>query len=221
MINYARMVKAVKTQFEECNIEYIPREENAKADALSKFASSEEGDSSGNVYFRVLRSRSIDAKLVAPIGINTSWMDPIKNHLQSGWIPNDPMEARKLFVRSLRYALIDGILYKRSYVLPYLRCLRPDEAQEVLMEVHEGICGQHLGGRALPHKITRLGYYWPEIMADVNEYVKRCDRCHKHASVVRKPPEMMTSINSPIPPLLCGEWIYLDLFLQHLLKGNS
>ena len=73
-----------------------------------------------------------------------------------------------------------------------------------LEEVHEGICGQHLGGRALAHKMTRLGFYWPEMMADAKDYVKRCDRCQKHAPVVRQPPEMLTSINSPIPFAMWG-----------------
>ncbi|XP_074352389.1 uncharacterized protein LOC141691558 [Apium graveolens] len=36
-------------------------------------------------------------------------------------------------------------------------------------------------------------------MADAKEPVKKCDHCQKHAPVVRQPPEMLTSINSPIP----------------------
>ena len=41
MAKYVRLVRVVMTQFDECHVEHIPREENAKADALSKFASSE------------------------------------------------------------------------------------------------------------------------------------------------------------------------------------
>ncbi|KAL8091611.1 hypothetical protein AgCh_034024 [Apium graveolens] len=204
MAKYVRLVRAVMTQFNECHVEHIPREENAKADALSKFASSEIEESSRSVYFRILKTRSIDVKLVAPIGLGTSWIDPIKAHIQIGWLPSDATEARKLTVRALRYSLIDGILYKRSFVVPYLRCLRPDEARLALEEVHDGICGQHLGGRALSHKITRLVFYWTEMMVDAKEYVKKCDRCQKHAPVVRQPPEMLTSINSPIPFAMWG-----------------
>ena len=81
MAKYVRLVRAVMTQFNECHVEHIPREENAKADALSKFASFEIEESSGSVYFRVLKTRSIDVKLVAPIGLGTSWIDPIKAHI--------------------------------------------------------------------------------------------------------------------------------------------
>ncbi|XP_074342349.1 uncharacterized protein LOC141679876 [Apium graveolens] len=145
MVKYVRLVRAVMTQFDECYVEHIPREENAKADALSKFASSEIEKSSGSVYFRVLKTRSIYVKLVAPIGLGASWIDSIKAYIQTGWLPNDVTEARKLAMRALRYSLINGILYKRSYMVPYLRCLGPNEARLALEEVHEGIYGQHLG----------------------------------------------------------------------------
>ena len=41
MAKYPKLVKAIMTQFYECYMEHIPREENMKADALSKFAYSE------------------------------------------------------------------------------------------------------------------------------------------------------------------------------------
>ncbi|XP_074354211.1 uncharacterized protein LOC141693100 [Apium graveolens] len=41
-------------------------------------------------------------------------------------------------------------------------------------------------------------------MADAKDYVQRYDRCQKHAPVVRRPPEMLTSINTPIPFVMWG-----------------
>ncbi|XP_074376959.1 uncharacterized protein LOC141718472 [Apium graveolens] len=55
MEKYVRLVRFVMTQFDECHVEHIPREENAMADAFSKFASSEIEESSENVYFRDLK----------------------------------------------------------------------------------------------------------------------------------------------------------------------
>ena len=106
---------------------------------------------SRSVYFQVLRTSSIDARLVAPIDTGATWMDEIKMYLENGHLPPNADEARKLQVRALKYILIEGIL---SFVIPYLRCLRPYETQKALREVHEGVCGQHLGGRALARKIT-------------------------------------------------------------------
>ncbi|XP_074327837.1 uncharacterized protein LOC141665755 [Apium graveolens] len=71
MAIYVRLVRTVMTQFDECHVKHIPREENGKAYALSKFASSEIEKSSGSVYFRILKTRSLDVKLVAPIGLGT------------------------------------------------------------------------------------------------------------------------------------------------------
>ncbi|XP_074355755.1 uncharacterized protein LOC141695407 [Apium graveolens] len=107
MAKYVRLVRAVMTQFDECHVEHIPREENSKADALSKFSSSEIEKSSGSVYFHILKTRSIDVKLVAPIVPGTSWINLIKAHLQTGWLPSDVVKARKLSVRALRYSLME------------------------------------------------------------------------------------------------------------------
>ncbi|KAK3038251.1 hypothetical protein RJ639_030860 [Escallonia herrerae] len=38
-----------------------------------------------------------------------------------------------------RFALVDGVLYKKSFSLPYLKCLSPKEADYALQEVHEGL----------------------------------------------------------------------------------
>ncbi|KAK1363787.1 hypothetical protein POM88_039348 [Heracleum sosnowskyi] len=175
MAKYLKLVKAIMTQFDECYVEHIHREEKMKADALSKFASSEIENYAGSVYFQVLKTPSINGKLIAPIDVASCWMDLIKSHLETGCLPNDTSEARKLYVRALRYTLIEGILYKKSFVVPYLKCLRPQEAVLALREVYYGICGQHLGGKAIAHKITRLGFYWPNVLADAKNYVKRCE----------------------------------------------
>ena len=92
----------------------------------------------------------------------------------------DKMEARKITVKALRYVVIDGILF----LIPYLKCLRPTEAETTLREVHEGICGQHQGGRALAHKVVRLGFYWPTMIVGAKTFVRKCERCQKHAPIV-------------------------------------
>ncbi|XP_074346557.1 uncharacterized protein LOC141685348 [Apium graveolens] len=38
MAKYVCLVRAVMTKFDECHVEHIPKEENTKADAFSKFA---------------------------------------------------------------------------------------------------------------------------------------------------------------------------------------
>ncbi|XP_074342318.1 uncharacterized protein LOC141679834 [Apium graveolens] len=158
----------------------MAKEENTTADALSQFASSKIENYPRSIYFQVLKTSTIHViNLIAPVGVASCWIDPIKTHIEIGWLPDNAQETRKLLVRALRYVLIEGLLYKRSFVIPYLKCLRPLEADEVLKEVHEGIYGQFLGDRALAHKITRLGFYWPTIVADAKTYVKKYVRCRE------------------------------------------
>ncbi|KAK3009312.1 hypothetical protein RJ639_013748 [Escallonia herrerae] len=114
------------------------------------------------------------------------------------------LHFRNLRVKTARYALVEGILYKKSFSLPYLRCLRPSESLYALQEVHEGICGQHLGGRTLAQKILRQGYYWPTMQKDAIEFTRRCDQCQKFAPLSHTPVAPLTSIVSPIPFAVWG-----------------
>ncbi|KAL8154476.1 hypothetical protein AgCh_000007 [Apium graveolens] len=205
MTKYMRVVKGILTRFDEWYAEHVPREENTMANVLSQFSSSEIKNYPRSIYFQVLKTLTIHViNLIAPVGVASCWIDPINTHLETGWLPDDAQEAHKLSVIALRYSLIEGLLYKRSFVILYLKCLRPLEADEALKEAREGICGQHLGGRTLAHKITRLGFYWPTMLADAKAYVKRCDRCQMHAPIVRQPAERLTSISTPIPFAMWG-----------------
>ncbi|KAK3035115.1 hypothetical protein RJ639_032617 [Escallonia herrerae] len=98
----------------------------------------------------------------------------------------------------------DGVLYKKSFSLPYLKCLTPKEADYALQEVHEGICGQHLGGRNLAHKILRQGYFWPGMQRDAIKFTKRCDPCQKFAPLTHTPAAPLSILTSPIPFAMWG-----------------
>ena len=45
----------------------------------------------------------------------------------------------------------------------------------ILEELHEGICGSHIGGRSLAHKAITQGYWWLNMQRDAHKYVKKCD----------------------------------------------
>ena len=67
--------------------------------------------------------------------------------------------------------VLNDILYKRGFSMPYLKCVEEDEAKYILKEVHDGICGDHIGPRSLVSKIIRIGYFWPTMQKDVREFV--------------------------------------------------
>ncbi|XP_015941368.1 uncharacterized protein LOC107466873 [Arachis duranensis] len=61
-------------------------------------------------------------------------------------------------------------------------------------EVHEGVCGNHIEGRALAAKIVRTRYYWPTMKGDCITKVKTCDKCQKHVAISTKPAEVLHSM---------------------------
>ena len=67
----------------------------------------------------------------------------------------------------------------------------------MLREVHEGVCGNHSGARALVHKVVRAYYYWPTIQANTKAYV--CDQCQRFSNIPRQPLEYLTSMMAPWP----------------------
>ena len=84
-----------------------------------------------------------------------NWMTPLIQYLMDAQLPNDKVEARRIRYRAARYLLYDGLLYRRGYSTPLQRCLDDDEAQKVLQEIHEGVCGNHTGGQSLALKVLR------------------------------------------------------------------
>ena len=90
-------------------------------------------------------------------------------------------------------------LYKRSFSGPYLLCVHPDMIESLLEELHEGICGSHIGGRSLAHRATTQGYWWPNMQREAQEYVKKCDHCQQFALNIHQPGGILNPLSSPWP----------------------
>ena len=114
-------------------------------------------------------------------------------------MPDEKEAIRKLKVQATRFVLIKYVLYKRGFSRPYLRCLVNEEADYVMREVHEGICGNHSGSRSLVHKLVRVGYYWPTMQKDAEAYVKGCDKCQRFSNIIRQPTEELAPMTAPWP----------------------
>ncbi|KAK3017903.1 hypothetical protein RJ639_005209 [Escallonia herrerae] len=168
-------------------------------------ASADATDVRRSVYLEFLKDHSISSQTeIGVIDKEPCWMDTFIKFLSTGKLPSERHEARNLRVRAARYALVEGVLYKKSFSLPYLRCLRPSESVYALQEVHEGIYDQHLGERTLAQKILRKGYYWPTMQKDAIEFTRRCDKCQKFMPISHTPVAPLTSVVSPIPFSMWG-----------------
>ena len=126
-------------------------------------------------------------------------MTPIREYLELGKLPQDPVESRKITFKANRYLIRDGILYKKAFSNPLLKCLDLVQGQQVLLEVHAGICGNHFRSRSLAYKVLRQGYFWPTLKQDVTEVVKKCRECQFFSKIPHLPTTMMTPINSLVP----------------------
>ncbi|XP_043693013.1 uncharacterized protein LOC122643459 [Telopea speciosissima] len=200
MAQYLRRVQNLVTNFNHFEILQVPQALNASADALSRLATLDFQDLDRTVYLDILTSPSIaQSEEVLPVEIEPCWMDPLINYLQEGILPTDKEEAKKVRMRVVRYTMIEGTLYKKAFAMPYLKCLRPSEAEYVLREIHTGNCGQHLGGIALAHKVIRQGYFWPYLSKEALSFVRKCLKCQKFAPITCQPAVELTSISSPLP----------------------
>ena len=95
-------------------------------------------------------------------------------------------------------------MFKRGLTSPLLKCLNNQQADYVMRELHEGICGLHTGGRSLATKAMRAGYYWPTFRADGLDFTRRCRRCQEFANVPASPPDNLNSLSSPWPFAMWG-----------------
>ena len=161
MILYLKKVRELLRKFVLVWVRHIPRAKNSRADTLAKLATASQEDLSRLTLVEHLAEPSIDLynEEVSPVMFKPSWMDLIWDLLIEGLLPNDPKEASKLRTRSARFTIHRGSLYKQGFFTPILKCITGEDTDYLLREVHEGVCGNYIGARALAGKALRQGYY--------------------------------------------------------------
>ena len=199
MILYLKKVQELLKKFVRVQVKHVLRAKNSRANALAKLAIASREDMGSRIPIEHFPKPSvnIDNEEVSLVMSEPSWMDPIWDYLVEGTLPNDPKEASKLRARSARFTIHRGTLYKRGSSTPILKCVGKQDADYVLREVQEGICGNHIGARTLAGRTLRQGYYWPTILKDATKLVRKCKVCQEHARISHLPFEPLTSITSP------------------------
>ena len=164
-----RYLEEVKNRIGNLEVRFvqIPKGENECADRLAKAALPEFTLVPKQVLSFVQISSFIDDEVnVQEVNSESNWTTSLISYLKTGILPDGNDAARKLNVQASRFVLIKNILYKRGFSRLYLRCLCHKEADYVMREVHEGICGNHSGARSLVHKLVRARYYCPTMLKD-------------------------------------------------------
>ena len=166
MQGYLSQVKCLQLKFDSFDLLHVPRSGNAHADSLAMLATSLAQHLPRVILVEDLH-RPIKAREVAQIHqirVVPSWMDSIIRFLKEYILPEEKIKADKIRRKATNYSLSeDHKLYKRSFSGPYLLCVHPELTESLLEELHEGICGNHTGGRSLAHRAITQGYWWPNM----------------------------------------------------------
>jgi hypothetical protein len=97
-------------------------------------------------------------------------------------LPEDIVEARRIIQRSKAFVVLQGKLYKKSITGVLQRCITPQEGQEILKDIHAGVCGHHASSRAIAVKAFHAGFYWLIAIEDAKDIVRKCEACQRFAS---------------------------------------
>ncbi|GJT82102.1 reverse transcriptase domain-containing protein [Tanacetum coccineum] len=171
---YLQKTKEALKGFDSYTTEHIQRNQNKKANALSKLSSMTFEHLTKEVLVEVLSKRSIEEKEIIQFKTKEkeSWMTPIHEYLVSGLLPEDPKESRKIRFKAPQYKLIRGSLYRRSFYTTWLRCVASPQTDNIIKEIHEGSCGFNAELRSMVVRITKQGYYWTSMHRDAAKVIQ-------------------------------------------------
>ena len=202
LLRYYHKVLNIMQNFSNVEIKHIPREQNSRDDSLSKLASQRRQTQHNSIIQRIMNSLTVGVEECLAVAKTKdvwikSYKEIIKNQEQG--IENDVKIARK----AAKFVIIGEELYKRGHSTPLLKCLSKKQAEYVIRELHEGLCGLHCNARTMTTKVLRVGYYWPMVREDCNEYVTACKKCQESQD--------LQGIVSPWP-FAKWEWTFLVRF---------
>jgi hypothetical protein len=203
MKTYLVEAKKLLGKFKHVQIEHISKDLNGHTDALASLASAVAPELQRIISVGIQSLPSVGGEIineVCSVDQSISWMSPILAYLKDDILLADRKEADWIRRVAPRYWVSkERHLYRRSYTGPYLHCFHPDTVQNLLWEIHEGVCGGHTGGQSLAHRAIGQGYWWPYMQKDAAQYVKKCDKCQRFAPSIHQPAASLNPIASPWP----------------------
>ena len=143
MQKYLRLTRLLTQDFDRVEFTQIPKSQNMGVNELTKQVSSEARPMNIDLKIEVQKRPSIEEVLTFAIQSESSWMTLILSFLQDRWLSQDIEEAMKVRKRTARFTILNDTMYKRGFSMPYLKCVNKEEANYILEEIYEGICGDH------------------------------------------------------------------------------
>ncbi|GAU32075.1 hypothetical protein TSUD_53430 [Trifolium subterraneum] len=197
-------VRSLAKHFNTFELIYVPKEQNARANLLSKLASTKKPGNNRTIIQETATKPSTGDLEVWMVIRNDDCRTPIIQYLENEKLPEEKEEKVKIKKMVAHYTMVGGELYKRGFSSPMLLCVGETESRRILNEIHNGSSGSHIGGRSLAGKVTRAGFFWPTLLSDANRHVRSCDQCQRHADLHHAPGEPLQSVMSPWPFYMWG-----------------
>nr|GEV42507.1 hypothetical protein [Tanacetum cinerariifolium] len=63
------------------------------------------------------------------------WMTSIKEYIENGTLPEEKWKEWRLRAKLNKYVILEGTLYRKSFLGPWLRCIDPEQASYVIREI--------------------------------------------------------------------------------------
>ncbi|XP_062028318.1 uncharacterized protein LOC133744193 [Rosa rugosa] len=190
LVPYLNRTLELLDQFDDVDLEHIPRERNFTANELAQLAT--RVTLRYGVHERILkverrtlpswmarRDPPNDTSVATLESIDVDWRIPLINYLKHPAQTTD----RRIRYLALNYFLRGDELRRRGKDSVDFRCVYGREAKQLMREVHSGICGAHQAGPKMRWLLKRHGYFWPSILKDCIAFAKGCLDCQAHGSV--------------------------------------
>jgi ribonuclease HI len=199
---YLDIVRRMEASFEGFLVKNILREENEHADLLAK--SMTQGlPLPSKVFFETIKAPSVELMERAVLTISPvhseDWRTKIVSFLQGNYPSDDEVYIKRMQTRTRPYMIIEGELYKQGVCSPLLKCLSRAEGQELMKEIHAGVCEAHIGSRPLLGKVFRQGFYRPKAASDAADLIQKCENSQKCARDQKQPSSLTQLIQSTWP----------------------
>jgi ribonuclease HI len=132
LIKYLEKVQSLAAQFEHFELIYVPREQNARADLLSKLASTKKPGNNRTVIQETIAKPSAETTEILMVVEASDWRHPLIRYLQDETLPEEQEEAARIKKTAAHYAMIGDKLYKRGFAAPMLLCVGELESKRIL-----------------------------------------------------------------------------------------
>jgi hypothetical protein len=137
------------------------------------------------VFFETIKAPLVELMERAVLTISPvhseDWRIEIISFLQGNRLEDDEAYNKRMEAITRPYVIIEGELYKHGVCSPLLKCLSRNEGQELMKEIHAGLCGAHIRSRPLLGNVSRQGFYWLKAASDAADLVQKCENSKKCA----------------------------------------